>query len=116
MANKRKPKLDVARVSDDELIDMFEPIFEKNIASLNEIGSYEVSCQRDTSTGEVRLEVMVVGMAGSPTLEDYKSGKLENSGSVVVSVEGRGSLKFALVPKEMIALNTNDYTAVYKAV
>lgn len=112
----KKPKLDVNRISDDELVEMFEPVYEKQIASINEIGSYEVNCKRDTSSGDVVLEVMVVGMAGSPTLDDYKEGKLENPGSVVLSVEGRGSIKFNLVPKEMIALNTNDYTAVYKAV
>jgi len=109
-----KKKADITRISDDELIDMFEPIFEEKIASLNSIGSYECACKRDTSTSDVRVEVMVVGMAGSPTLDDYKDGKVENSGSVLIDLEDRGVLKFVLVPKEMTALNTNDYVAIYK--
>ena len=100
--------------SDDELIDMFEPIYEGQVASRNSIGSYECSCKRDSSNKEVRVEVMVVGMAGSPTLEAYKEGKVTDSSIIIVNVEGKGKLRFNLAVKEMMALNTNDYIAVYK--
>jgi len=109
-----KVKVDVAKISDDELIDMFEPIYEERVASINNIGSYECTCKRDSSTSDVRVEVMIVGMAGSPTMDDYKSGKVEDSSSILIDLEERGRLKFNLVVKEMISLNTNNYIAVYK--
>jgi hypothetical protein len=112
MANK---KIDITKISDDELVEMFEPVYEEKIASLNNIGSYECNCKRDTSSGEVKMEVMIVGLAGSPTLDEYKNGDVKDSSTVVIEIEGRGKIKFALQPKEITALNTNDFVAVYKA-
>jgi len=109
-----KQKVDIARISDDELVDMFEPIFEEQIASRNGLSSYECSCKRDISTSEVRVEVLVVGMAGSPTLDEYKNGDVTDSDTVVTNIEGKGTLKFKLVLKEITTLNTNDYVVVYK--
>lgn len=111
MANQ---KIDIARISDDELVDMFESVYEEKVASVNNIGSFECSCKRDTSTSEVKIEVMVIGLAGSPTLSDYRNGKLKDANTVVVNIAGKGKIKFNLIPKEITALNTNDYVAVYK--
>jgi hypothetical protein len=107
-------KINIAKISDDELIDMFEPIYEEQIASRNNIGSYECNCRRDSSSPDVRVEVMVVGLAGSPTMDDYKNGKVKDSSKVVVDLAARGKIVFKLVPGEITALNTNDYVAVYK--
>ena len=107
-------KLDVTRISDDEFVEMFEPVYEEKIASRNAIGSYECMCKRDTSTSDIKMEVMVVGMAGSPTLDDYKGGRVENAGVVMLDLGDRGRLTFKLQTKEITALNTNDYVAVYK--
>ena len=112
----KKKKLDVSKMSDDELVDKFESVYEQQVASINDVTSYECTCKRDSSTSEVRIEVMVVGMAGSPTLDEYKDGKVENSSRVVLEVEDRGVLKLDLVADEIISLNTNDYVAVYKVV
>jgi len=111
-----KQKIDIARISDDELIDMFEPVYEEKIASINNIGSYECSCKREPGSPDVKVEVMIVGLAGSPTLDDYRDGNVENSSAVVLDLEERGKIKLKLVPKEITALNTNDYVAVYKVV
>jgi len=109
-------KADVERVSDEEMEDMFTEAYESQVASYNEIGSYECSCKRDSSNPDVKIEVMIVGLAGTPTLDDYKNGKVENGSSVVIKREEKDSLKFELVPKEVITLNTNDYFVTYKLV
>ena len=106
--------VDVERISDEEMEDMFEKAFETQVASPNEIGSYECTCKRDSSNPDVKMEVAVIGLAGSPTLDDFKEGKVENSGAVVVQREDKDQLKFNLVAKETVALNTNDYSIVYK--
>ena len=66
-------KADVERISDEEMETMFTDAYEEKIASLNNIGSYECSCKRESGTSDVKMEVMIVGMAGSPTPDDYKN-------------------------------------------
>ena len=111
-------KADVERISDEELETLFTDAYEKHIASLNNIGSYECSCKRDSGTNDVKVEVMVVGLAGSPTIEAYKDGKVENSDRVVIdrTEDDRPSLVFDHVPEEDYILNANDYSVVYKLV
>lgn len=110
----QKQKLNVSKLSDDDLQDMFTDAYEKKVASQNGFDSYECICKRDGSS-DIRMEVTVTGMAGSPTIDDYKKGKVKNSGSVVIERDGKGSLRFSLLPKETISLNTNDYLVVYKS-
>ena len=112
----KQKQLDITKISDDELVEMFEPVYERQVASINEITSYECTCKRDSSTSEVGIEVMVVGMAGSPSLDEYKEGKVKDSGRIILEVEGRGVIKLDLCKDRMIALNTNDYVALYKVV
>jgi hypothetical protein len=109
-------KMNISKLSDDDLQDMFSESFEKNIASQNGFDSYECICKRDNSNSDVKMEVLMVGMAGSPTIEDYKAGKVKNSASVVINREDKGSLNFKFVPSETMIMNTNDYVVVYKAV
>jgi hypothetical protein len=61
------------------------------------------------------MEVMIVGMAGSPSVDDYKGGKVRNSQYVTISRSDRGGvLKFKL--EGVITLNVNDYIVTYKAI
>lgn len=106
--------VNVERISDEEMEDMFGSAFETQVASPNEIGSYECTCKRDSSNPDVKMEVTIIGLAGSPTLDDFKEGRVKNSGTVVVQREDRERLKFKLVVKEVVSLNTNDYSVVYK--
>jgi hypothetical protein len=108
-------KLNTSKLSNDDIQDMFLEAYEKNIASANGFDSYECVCKRSGNTPNIKMEVTVVGMAGSPTIDDYKKGKVKNSSTVVISREGKGSLKFHLVPSDTMSLNTNDYLVVYKA-
>jgi len=106
--------VDVERISDEEMEDMFVNAFESQVAFPNGIGSYECTCRRDSSNLDVKMEVMVIGLAGSPTSDDFKEGKVKNGSTVVVQREDKDQLKFELVAKEVITLNTNDYLVVYK--
>jgi len=108
-------KLDISKLSDDDLQDMFAESYDSNVASLNGFDSYECICKRSSDNSNVKMEVTIIGMAGSPTIDEYKKMKVKNSSSVVIQREGKGKLKFKYVPSETIALNTNDYLVVYKA-
>jgi len=108
-------KMDTSKLSDDDLQDMFTESYEKNVASSNYISSFECICKRDTSSG-IKMEVTVYGMSGSPSLSEYKAGKVKNASSVIINREGKGNLKFVVTPAEMVSLNTNDYLVTYRAV
>lgn len=110
-----KEKMNVSKMSDDNLQDLFAEVFEKEIASLNGVSSYECVCKRQTGSNVVTMEVTIYGMAGSPIIDDWKKNKVAKSGSVVIKQEGRGSLQFKLIPKETVSLNVNDYMIVYRS-
>jgi len=108
-------KLDISKMSDDDIQDMFTEVYEKNIGVYNGIDSFECTCKRETGKNEVKMEVMIVGMAGSPTIDDYKNGKVKGSEKVIINREGKGTMKFVLCPKDSVYLNMNDYIVVYKS-
>jgi hypothetical protein len=109
-------KMDISRMSDDDLQDMFTEVYGSKVASINNIDSFECICKRVPGAEGAEMEVLVVGMAGSPTMNDYKSNKVIDSSSVVIEREDRGILKFKLVPEKIVALNTNDYQVIYKSI
>ena len=108
---------EVSKVSNEDLQDVFTEAYEKQVASLNGIGEFECICNRDISSSQVRMEVTVTGLAGTPTVDDFKDGKISNADVVIVDDDDKGysdnPLRFELDPKETISLNTNDYMAVY---
>ena len=111
--SRSNQKVDISKLSDDDLQDMFTESY-NNIASQNGFDSFECICKR-TNQNDIKMEVTVVGMAGSPTIDDYKGGKVKNSNSLVINRDGKGILKFNLMPRETISLNTNDYMVIYRA-
>lgn len=108
-------KLNVSKLSNDDLQDMFTEAYEKSVASANGFDSFECICKRGNASEDLKMEVTVTGMAGSPTVDDYKNGKVKNASVVTINREGKGSLRFKIVPSDTITLNTNDYLVVYKA-
>lgn len=109
-------QINVATLSDEELTDLFSEAFENQVASYNNIQQFECTCVRVPSQTNAKIEVMIIGLAGSPCVDQFKSMEgLKNIDSVVISRENKGSLKFVILPKETISLNTNDYIIVYQS-
>ena len=110
-------KLEIKTLSDEEIQDLFTEAYDQQVAFENRIGEFECTCKRETvNSKSAKVEVLVAGLAGTPTLDDYKDNKLKNADTVVIKKADKGSLKFKLVPKETVALNTNDYLVVYQSV
>lgn len=116
MPKNQSKQLDISKLSDDDLQDRFTDVFEKRVGAYNDLDSFECILKRDSSNKDVAMEVTVIGMAGSPVMEDYKKMKVKNSDSIILDYGDRGSIKFVLIPEKIISLNTNDYVVVYKAV
>ena len=109
-------QINVITLSDEELTDLFSEAFEEQVASYNNIQQYECTCKRVPAQTDAKMEVMIVGLAGSPCVDQFKSMEgLKNVDSGVISREDKGSLKFTILPKETTSLNTNDYLIVYQS-
>ena len=108
-------RLDTSKLSADDIQDMFSEVYESKIASLNDIDSFECTCKREAGKTEIKMEVMIVGMAGSPTIDAYKNHKVKGADNLTITREGKGSLDFEFVPKETVYLSGNDYVVVYKS-
>lgn len=120
MAQKnRSEKMDVSKLSDEDIQDMFTEAYQNQIASKNAFDNFECICKRENGLSAVGptviMEVTVIGMAGTPTLDDYKQGKVIDSKTVIISREDKGKLQFNLDPKSIMSLNTNDYVVAYKS-
>ena len=117
MTHKTKvEKMDVSKLSEEDLQDMFTEAYTEQVASENAFDNFECISKRETGSNSVIVEVTIIGMAGTPTLDDYKQGKVKNSKSITINREGKGSLRFNIDPKSIVSLNTNDYLVVYKSV
>ena len=109
-------KINVARVSDEEVETLFTKVFDSKIAPYNNISEFEAKCQREVAKNSITVEVMIVGSAGSPTIDDWKNGKVEEADTLSIEREDIGSLTFRLQPDETLFLNSNDYYVYYKSV
>jgi len=113
MATKVK-KMDISRISDDELMQMFEDVFTPP-AELNNMGEFELKCIREVGNTALTMEVVIVGMAGSPTIEDLKKNTIKDVRSIKMERADLGALTLKLKPKETLFLNSNDYVITYKS-
>ncbi len=108
-------KLDHHSMGDDELINMFEQAFESQISKQCDIPEYNVEIVRTTSDAKISFEVEVSGMAGTPSVDDFKQGKIKGANTVTISRADKGELKLSLVPSLTTFLSGNDYLLVYSA-
>jgi len=107
--------MNIAKLSDQDIQSMFEAGFE-TVAQYNNIGDFETRCLRTVGNSGVKIEVMIVGLAGSPTIDDFKNGKVEKANEITTVSQDGEELVFKLVPSETAFLNSNDYIAVYASV
>lgn len=109
--------MDITKVSNERIQDLFTEEFEKNIAKMNDIDSFECVCVREANkTDQAKMEVTIYGLAGSPTMDDWLKGNLENAEMVVVKDEWDKTIEFHLGEEDIYNLNINDYVVVYKTV
>jgi hypothetical protein len=109
-------KMNVSKLSNEDLQDMFETAYREQVGSLNKIDEFECKCTKEGNA--VTAELTISGMAGSPTIEEYKSGKVKKAGAVTISKESKGSLTFKMstAKADTYVLNSTDYVVVYKSV
>ena len=100
------------KLSMDEVRDMFEEAFNSQVATDAGIESFEITCERSTD-GKITAEVTVYGMAGSPSINDFKTGKIKSVDTVTISRADVGDMTFAFQKENIVYLNGMDYLLTY---
>lgn len=106
-------KLDHHTMGDDELVALFETSFEEQIAKKCDIQEYNVAVSRSTASDKIAFEVTVSGMAGTPSIDDFKRGKVNGCETINLTRPDKGSIQLNLVKKEITFLSGNDYLLIY---
>lgn len=106
--------MDIMKLSDQNIQDDFSDAFEAEIASLNKITEFECVAIRNATQGELTVEVSIIGMAGSPTIDDFKEKRVENGNTLTVNTDRLEGIEFKL-QDDVLTLNSNDYMVTYKA-
>jgi len=101
-------------IGDDKLRDMFEESFDEQIGRFTSMGDCEAKILREASSDTLEVEVLVTGMAGSPTVDQFRDGSVEETKSLKVELAGYEPMQFALVPAKTVGLNSTDFNIVYK--
>ena len=109
--------MDVSKLSDEKLQDNFEEAFEDQIGSLNDINEFEAKVERSLADSDIKVELTVVGLAGTPTIDDFNNKRVENADKVTLKNEDDEDdvLVFDLITDEIIYLNGTDYILTYVA-
>jgi hypothetical protein len=104
-------ELKIESLGADKIRDLFEEAFEDQVGKHNNMGDAEAKVVNEG--GSISVELVVTGMAGSPSCDDFKQCNVEGAGSVVVRQEGYPEFAFSLDADKTVLLNTNDYLVVY---
>lgn len=108
-------KMDIERVSSEEIVSMFEEAFEEQVAKFNNIEAYGVTCDDRQIEKKVQVNVEISGHAGTPTIDEFRNGDITDSKHVIISRDDIGELKFNLLPEMTAYLSGNDYIIVYES-
>lgn len=106
--------MNIERVSSEELIAMFEEEFEQKVALYNNITAFSVDCEDRGMGKDISMNVEISGHAGSPTIDQFRNGEVENCEKIVIQREDLGEAKFTLVKDLTTFVSGNDYLIVYK--
>lgn len=105
--------MNVDKISDEVMQEMFETAFENQVGVYNNLSEFEALIKRSAREEDILMEVTVTGMAGSPTIEDFKSGEVENAERITID-DARGQIEYVLQAEKTIPLNSTDYIVTYK--
>jgi len=108
-------KLDVTALNNEQVEDLFNVAYAEQVGNLNNISEFDCKCVREVEGSKIKVEITVIGLAGSPTLDDYKEVRSEDFKKVVLNRDGAKAV-FKLLPKATVVLNSNDYVVTYQAV
>lgn len=112
--------MNLLKVSNDDIQALAEEVFDKKISQSVDLGSVDITCEREVGTEVVKVIVNVFGMAGSVNFNDFKKDegefdKLKDARTFVIERSDLGSATFTLNTSKMYNLNNTDYVLIYES-
>ena len=108
--------MNLYNLGNDEIEEIFTEAYREMIADPNGIVDFEVNINRGVGGDKIKAEVSVMGYAGTPTIDKYKSKTLKNINSLKVVREDLGACIFKYLDTETVPLSGIDYIVVYEEV
>ena len=115
MSTKKKTvrNMDFKGMGDAELIELFENAFGEQIAQNANIQEFSVEVERSVNSDKIEFQVEITGLAGTPTMDDFKANKVKDARKLLVSRADKGQVILNLVPSRTVFLTGNDYLVCY---
>ena len=104
----------IKRAGFDKIRDMFEKSFDEQVGQPNGMGDCEAKIVGEKDN--LHVEVSVTGMAGSPSIDDFKSGKVKGGDKVSINWDRDVNINFKLAPSKTASMSINDFVIVYELV
>jgi hypothetical protein len=108
-------KMDIRNMSDQEVQELFETAYSKQVGEPNDIEDPEVECHRQPGSDKMHVLVNICGFAGSPTANQYGTETNSDVTRVVIERADKGRLTFNYNPQMTTALGGIDYQVVYES-
>jgi hypothetical protein len=105
---------DIETVGADKIRDIFEESFDEQVGSVHSLSDAEVTVSKED--GEMVIDVLLTGMAGSPSVEMFKKRKVKEANKIVLDVDGYEEVNFKLNPSKIVMINVNDFMLRYERV
>ena len=108
-------KMDISRMSDNEIQELFEKAYASQIGDRNDIDDPEITCERQAGSQTMHMMVNICGFAGTPTSDQY--GRSTEGDVTKVNIErfDKGRLTFNLNPSKTTPLGGIDYQVIYES-
>lgn len=108
-----KKDMDFKGMGDAELVQLFEDAFTEQVATNCNIQEFSIEVARSVNSDKIEFEVEITGLAGTPTMDEFKANKLKDARKVLMSRADKGEITLNLVPSRTVFLTGNDYLISY---
>lgn len=119
MANTTKTRKSALRamefkgMGDSELTELFEDAFREQVAISCNVPEFSIEVKRSVNSDKIEFEVEITGLAGTPTMDEFKANRLKDAKKVILSRADKGQVTLNLVPSRTVFLTGNDYLITY---
>lgn len=113
MKKKNVRSMDFKGMGDSELVELFEDAFREQVAINCNIQEFAVEVMRSVNSDKIEFEVEITGLAGTPTMDEFKANKLKDAKKVLLSRADKGEVILNLIPSKTVFLTGNDYLVTY---
>ena len=104
----------ISKMSSMDLEERFDAAFEEQVGKFNNITAFEAKMIRGIDSGSMAIDLLITGMADSPSMSDFIQGNVEGAEKVVIELGDGQNIEFKMIPLGCMILSANDYIVKYE--